>query len=203
MVSAGQIPPGEIVATADQRVILHNVRWDQFEAMVAFRGDAPTPRYAYSKGTLEIMNPSRSHETIKGYVGRLLETYAIEIGVEFTTVGSWLLKNAPTERGLEPDECYLIGDPNKDRPDLAIEVVWTSGGIDKLEIYRYLGVGEVWIVAEGRIEVHVLQGEHYVEAPESHLFPDLDLALIMRLAGEPTTSAAVRKLRDSLRADSG
>jgi hypothetical protein len=25
------------------------------------------------------------------------------------------------------DECYILGDAAKDRPDLAIEVVWTSG----------------------------------------------------------------------------
>jgi hypothetical protein len=28
-------------------------------------------------------------------------------------------------------------------PDIAIEVVWTSGGIDKLEVYRGLDVPEV------------------------------------------------------------
>jgi len=39
------------------------------------------------------------------------------------------------------------------------EVVWTSGGIDKLEIYRRLGVGEVWRWKDSRIEIHVLQGE--------------------------------------------
>jgi len=44
---------------------------------------------------------------------------------------------------LEPDECYLVGDQDKSAPDLAIEVIGTSGGIDKLEIYRRLDVGEV------------------------------------------------------------
>ncbi len=43
----------------------------------------------------------------------------------------------------------------REAPDLAIEVIWTSGGIDKLESYRGLGVGEVWFWREGRMEVFV------------------------------------------------
>lgn len=31
---------------------------------------------------------------------------------------------------------------NSDRPDIAVEVIWTSGGLDKLEIYRKLGRGK-------------------------------------------------------------
>jgi hypothetical protein len=31
-------------------------------------------------------------------------------------------------------------------------VIWTSGGIDKLEVYRRLRVREVWIWKSGRIE---------------------------------------------------
>jgi hypothetical protein len=37
-----------------------------------------------------------------------------------------------------------------------IEVVWTSGGLGKLEIYRRLGVGEFWQWKRGRIQVHLL-----------------------------------------------
>ena len=71
------------------------------------------------------------------------------------------LRKAPKLAILEPDECYLIGDQARDTPDLAIEVVWTSGGIDKLEIYRRLGVREVWRWKDSRIEVYVLREQHY------------------------------------------
>jgi hypothetical protein len=40
-------------------------------------------------------------------------------------------------------------------------VIWTHGGLDKLEIYRGLGVREVWFWPEGRIEVHSLRGGRY------------------------------------------
>ena len=55
------------------------------------------------------------------------------------------------QRGVEPDECYVFGDaPDPERPDLAIEVVWTRGGIDKREIYRALGVRELWFWRRGQ-----------------------------------------------------
>ncbi|MEG4506483.1 Uma2 family endonuclease [Microcoleus sp. F6_B4] len=34
-------------------------------------------------------------------------------------------------------------------PDLAIEVVFTSGGIDKLQLYKRLGIPEVWFWEDG------------------------------------------------------
>ena len=73
-----------------------------------------------------------------------------------------MLRKAPKASGLEPDECYIIGpDQSAERPDLAIEIVWTSGGLDKLEICSRLGVPEVWIWQDGALVVHVLRGESY------------------------------------------
>jgi mRNA interferase MazF len=47
-----------------------------------------------------------------------------------------MLKGAPELAGVEPDECYIVGpDQDTDRPDLVIEVIWTSSSIDKLEIW--------------------------------------------------------------------
>ena len=51
------------------------------------------------------------------------------------------------EAGAEADHCWIIGDRGKEAPDLAIEVIWTSGSLSKREIYRRLGVREV---LEGR-----------------------------------------------------
>jgi hypothetical protein len=43
-----------------------------------------------------------------------------------------------------PDECYVLGREllDDDFPDIALEVVISSGGINKLEVYRGLGVRE-------------------------------------------------------------
>jgi len=194
------IPPGEIVATADQRIVLHSVPWSHYEVLLAIRGDAPVPRMTYLEGVLELMTPSFDHELIKSTLGRLVEAYADHVGLELSPIGSWTIRNAPRERGAEADECYILGEPfGRTAPDFAIEVVWTSGGIAKLDVWRGLGVAEVWIWKDGGLEVHALRGDDYERVPESRFVPGIDLALIARLA-TLSRPAALRELRASLRA---
>ena len=65
----------------------------------------------------------------------------MERDIDIMPYGSWLLESKVHRRGIEPDECYVLGEvTDPEVPDLAIEVVWTSGGLDKLEIYRKLRV---------------------------------------------------------------
>jgi Uma2 family endonuclease len=84
-------------------------------------------------------------------------------------------------------------------PDLAIEVVWTSGGIDKLDVYRGLGVGEVWIWREGAIEVYVLAGDAYERRARSEALPDIDLSLLAAHIDAEHQTEAVRTYRLALR----
>ncbi len=190
---------GEHVPTADQRLVTYRVPWSHYEAQLALRGDAPVPRIAYLEGAMELMSPSKEHERIKSYIGRLVEAYALELGIDLSPYGAWTLKSPPNQSGLEPDECYLVGDQDKPVPDLAIEVVWTSGGIDKLEIYRRLGIGEVWFWKASRIEVHVLRQHGYERTARSGLFPDLDLELLCSFLDRPTALQAVKAFREALR----
>ena len=200
MSDAGVLTPrGERVGTADQRIIRFSAPWEHFEIELALRGDRSGPRIAYLQGALEIMSASKDHERIKSHIGSLVEAYALETGLELSRYGSWTLKSAPAEAGLEPDECFIVGsDQSKAAPDLAIEVVWTSGGIDKLEIYRRLGIGEIWFWKDEAIRVHLLVGGRYEEAPRSKLFPGLDLGLMVGLLDRPTATQAVRALREAL-----
>jgi Uma2 family endonuclease len=179
---------------------MHGTPWSHYEALLALRGEASSPRIAFLEGALELMTPSKDHERHKSYIGRLLEAWAIERGIDLSPYGSWTLKNAPRQSGAEPDECYIVGaDQSQERPDLAIEVMWTSGGIDKLEIYARLGIGEVWFWRDGRIEVHVLRSGRYERTGQSALFPDLDIDLLCSFLDRPTALQAVRAFRDALR----
>ena len=187
----------------DQRVILHGVSWEDYERLLAIRGERSGARIAYLRGEVELMSPSRGHEGIKSLLGRLVEAYAEERGLSLNAYGSWTIKERREERGAEPDECYVLGAEDALRPDLAIEVVWTSGGLDKLEIYRGLGVREVWFWHDGRIAVHALEGERYSTRARSALFPDLDLDLVAELAGRADQTQAVRALRARLRGEPG
>lgn len=97
-------PPG------DHIVVLHGATWADYQRMLELRGDRAAPRIAYLEGRLQIMRPSKPHESVKTRIGRLVEIFCLEHSIWFDGVGSWTI------------------DPK--RPDLAIEVVWTSGGID-------------------------------------------------------------------------
>jgi len=110
------------------------------------------------------------------------------------------LDRAPQQSGLEPDECYIVGDQGKPAPDLAIEIAWTSGGLDKLEIYRRLGIAEVWFWRAGRIEVYVLRQQRHERTDRSALFPDLDVALLCSFLDRPTALQAVKAFGEALRA---
>jgi Uma2 family endonuclease len=199
---AARVPqaPVPIPPQVDQRVILSGVNWLQFEAMLAIRGDQPVPRMTYLHGELELMSPSRNHETLKKLFARLLEAYADVTDIELQGYGSMTMRNAPRERGVEPDECYAVG-AAKEHPDLAIEVIWTSGGIDKLDVYRGLGVREVWLWREEVLSIHILKGERCVTSERSEVLPELDLALLASFLKVESQTQAVRQYRAALRGE--
>jgi Uma2 family endonuclease len=184
----------------DKIVVLSNATWADYQRMLEIRGDRSVPRISYLEHRLEIMSPSESHEQIKSVIGCLVEMFCLERGIQFRTLGNWTLEDKAKEAGAEPDECYVFGERRPTRPDLAIEVVWTSGGLSKLDIYRRLGVREVWYWRKGRISVHLLRDESYEEVPASEVLPGIDLAQLASYLDRPTTSAAIRDYRAALQA---
>ena len=197
--AAAVVPDALDAPDIDHVVFLHGLSWGDYEALLRMRGDHSAPRINFLEGEVEIMSPSRTHEGIKSLIGRLVETYCLECGIRFQPLGSWTLKNQRWRRGAEPDECYIIGEHDADRPHLAIEVEWTSGRIDKLDIYRKLGVPEVWYWRKGRITVYRLDGEHYAPTAASEMLPGLDLELLMRFLDHPTVFDAIIAYREALR----
>jgi Uma2 family endonuclease len=171
--------------------------WDDYERLDALRGEKAVPRLTYLEGTLELMSPSRQHEHLKSAIAHLVATYCLVRAVRFTDYGSWTLKQRQEERGAEPDACFIFGDADAERPHLAIEVVWTSGGLNKLEVYRKLGVQEVWYWRKGRIRPYGLRGDSYVELPVSEALPGIDLALLCSFL-DRSTYDAMRDYRAAL-----
>lgn len=191
------------LAQEDQRVWLH-ADWEQYEAMLAIRGEKAVPRMTYVEGTLELMTPSINHEYIKKNTARLIEAYADEMGIDINGYGSWTLKNKLVKRGAEPDECYVLGAHQPEKvPDWLIEVDWTPGGIDKRDLYYRLGVPEVWVWSEGQFEIHHRGADGYERVARSKFLPDLDIELLAQFATRTDQSQAVREFRAALRARRG
>lgn len=200
MYSRAQLECRDDRPTEDHVVLMSGVTWEDYERLLEIRGDKSSPRFTYLEGVLEIMSPSRDHQTIKSLIGCLVEVYCLERGIRFMPVGSWTLKEVREERGVEPDECYVFGGADTDRPHLAIEVVWTSGRLDKLEVYRKLGVQEVWYWQKGRIQPHALRGGRYEAIDSSEVLPGLDLDLLTKFLDRPTAYDAIRDFRAALTA---
>jgi Uma2 family endonuclease len=185
---------------ADQIIVFHDVTWEDYERLLGIRGDKSAPRINYLEGELEIMSPSKDHEQIKSFIGHLLEVWCIDRDMEVTPYGSWTLQGEKKDRAAEADECYIFGTAPRDRPQLAIEVEWSRGNIDKLRLYEKLGVDEVWIWRKGVIQVYVLAGEGFAKAQRSKLLPDLDLELLASMLDRDTLTQAVRDFRRALEA---
>ena len=79
-------------------------------------------------------------------------------------------------------------------------MVWTAGRIDKLAIYRRLGVTEVWFWRKGRITPYALHCEHYVPIAAIEVLPGLNLELLTSFLDNPTTFDAIRGFQAGLRA---
>ena len=198
--TSSPVPVHEHVPTADTFVSMR-MGWKDFERMLELRGDSSRPRVAYLDGVVQFMSPSNDHEIIKKKIAVLLEAFCREKGIDFTGHGSWTQLSEDEEACLEPDECYVFSAPWKreDHADLAIEVVWTRGAIKKLEIYRRLGIPEVWIWKDDMITIHSLGPQGYTLAVQSQFVPDIDLELLCRLIAIEPASAAIAQLVEHLR----
>lgn len=186
-------------ASGDEpRVLLPDVPW---AAYVVLRDaiESASVRMTYLEGRLEIMTPSRTHEISKKQVARLLELFCLERDIPLFGYGSMTMRKEEKKRGLEPDECYSRG-AEKELPDVALEVVVTRGAIDKLDVYRGLGVREVWVIEKLALQVFSLRGEQYEPIARSEVFPELDHTRLLHFAASADQHAALKAYRDELRA---
>ncbi len=188
----------------EPRFVLQGVPWWTYVALRDALEDHAGLKLTYLEGTLELMSPSMLHEDAKTIIARLLEAWATERDFDLRGFGSTTFRREARQRGLEPDECYKLGKLEEDAvPDIAIEVVVSSGTVDKMAVYAGLGVAEVWIwrPSTAAIAVHRLIDGAYQRRERSEVLPELDLAELARFVqpGESQT-ALVRAYQAALRA---
>jgi len=176
------LPPG-------QRVLLNDVSWQEFEAILEDLGEGRGSRIAYEGKTLEMMTPLPEHETRKVLIGDFLKALMEELEVDFWSLGSTTFKNELMGEGIEPDDCFYIENEAKVRgkeridlkidppPDLAIEIDVTSR--THPSIYQNLGVRELWRFEKGKLKIYELRNGEYVESEFSPHFPNLPLSEVV------------------------
>jgi Uma2 family endonuclease len=202
--------PIELPHTEEQRLIMSDVTWEQYSTLVnAYIDEYPSLRMTYLEGVLEIMTTSNKHERLKTVIARLLEMYFVEKHINLNGYGQTTFRKEIAQRGLEPDECYCFGEL-REVPDIAIEIALTSGGIDKLDVYRGLGIPEVWFWLPKqqqwkfyrlRVESNNLENQpKYENISRSEFLPELDFTLLSQFIGATNQTEAVIAYRDALTA---
>ena len=166
--------------TQEKLVTLRDISWEQFKGIEAQLKDNRNVRLSYLSGILEIMSPiGDKHEKVKSTLGLLLEAYMRVKGIRFYKRGGFTLEEPGYASGT-PDESYCIG-TDKETPDIVIEIIVTSGTINRKELYKPKKVPEVWFWKKNEIKIFSLteQGE-YEEVNRSGFFPDLDPNLLLQ-----------------------
>jgi Uma2 family endonuclease len=104
---------------------------------------------------------------------------------------------APKKAGAEPDKSWCLGSEKK-FPDLVVEIALTSGGVEKLDVYRQFRVAEVWFWRHNGLEAFGLGSAGYVRLRRSRLFPGLDFSLIEKCVGISSWRQARQTFRAGL-----
>jgi Uma2 family endonuclease len=170
----------QTVVNPGQQIQLQDVDWAEFETIVTELGEHRNSRIAYCDRTLELRIPLPKHEKAKVLLGNMVTILLEELEIDNECFGSTTFKRKDFGVGVEPDDCFyiqnaarMLGKDDVDLaidppPDLVIEVDVTSK--TGLEIYKRLGVPEVWRFEDNQLRISLLENGEYQDAEFSPQF---------------------------------
>jgi len=191
-------------------VRLSNVSWDVY-AGLRNQLEHRRLRMTYDRRLLEIASPSLRRERVAYLLGRLIDAWTEERGLEIQGCRTTTLERKDLQQSLEPDNCYYIQHELQVRgrdeldlsidppPDLAVEGDASSSSLDRLPIYAAIGVPEVWRWRQEQIEVYRFAGDGYQPSDASQTlvgFPIAAAAELLRERRASDDNALVRKFRN-------
>ena len=186
------------------RYITNEISWQEYESLLSELNDSLKFRVIYLDEILEILSPSRNHESIKSRIGSLLGLYFLISNIDYYPTGSTTFRKEEKRGGIEADESYCIGS-EKEFPDLAIEVVFSSDGIDKLAVYERLGIKEVWFWKNEQFFVYHLSSNNQLEGKlyygyelrdKSKLLPNLNIKILAQCINNPNPLNGAKEFRN-------
>jgi Uma2 family endonuclease len=190
---------------ATDQIVMVQGDWAKFKLIQQGCEESPGIRVSYFDGIIEIVMPARPHEIFSDVFHILLSLYLLHVGVDFLGTGS-ADQEAEGIAAVQPDRSYCIGGI-KPIPDLSIEVVFSSGGTNKLGRYQAIGVPEVWFWEDGVLALYCLRSDGYEQIERSELpgLTDLDLNVFKRclLVGETSTAEAMKEFTAYLQGGGG
>lgn len=193
--------PFVVQPSFEQHLVYGGITWQQFKLIQAGFAESPGIKLFYYDGEIEIFMPGREHELFSRFIGFLIELFCLENNIEFEPTGS-MTQEREGEVSAQADESYCFG-TSKPIPDLAIEVVITSGSPKKLQRYQALGVPEVWFWQDGLFSLYRLRSEGYEKISRSEIaeLSTLDIDLLARcvLIAQTSRLEAANTFRNTLK----
>ena len=187
----------------DQTLSLAGMTWEDYQQFDA--EEYPGYRVSYFNGVITLVSPSKNHERIAQTIAILVSAYCRKYNLTYFPMGSTRLESKPLA-GKEPDVSFAFN-TDKDIPDLAIEVIFSSDSLDDLDKYQAIGVKEVWFLRmetlpsrelgphsrwrNNKITFYQLQTEGYIEISNSIFLPNLTSKTLANFANQGLTKSAL------------
>ncbi len=186
---------------ARSSVVIHDVTWADYEAMLKIVGERPI-RINYDRGGMEIMSPMNRHGNESYLLGCMVDVLVVGLRIPFLPADPVTYRREDLEKGIEPDKSYHFRENvprvrGKDKldltvdppPDLAVEVDVTSSSIPRLPIFAALGIPEVWRYDGDELQfLHLQPDGSYQNRDHSLNFPIFPLSDAARFLEEGQTA---------------
>jgi Uma2 family endonuclease len=186
----------------DQRVTLRGIGWEGYLTMLRLRGERSVPRMIYCDGDLELVSPSFVHERLAEFLGFFVMVVIEELDIPSALAGHTTFRRRKKSAGVEGDKTFYLANAARvlgkrdiklrddPPPDLAIEVVHTHDAARAVEVYRRLGVPEVWVCDEDGLQILLLRADgRYTGSDTSAAFPFLKAAEIFEQVTRPVAGS--------------
>lgn len=157
------------------------------------------------------MSPLRAHERYAQRLFDMADAAADALDLPLEPLGSTTLRQIKQRRGVEPDHAFYIANAHRVEdqitldldldppPDIVIEVDLSSDSKTKLPIYASLGVPEIWLWDNKRIQLLELSGDYYSGARQSKFLPVLTVEILEKQLEKSRTTGRTA-LKRSFRA---
>lgn len=200
-----------VTIPGEQRVLLRSISWQTYETL-ADNPDRAGRLLTYDQGVLEIMSPSRAHESDKSMLGRMVEMYSLHHEIDISSSASTTFKRKDLERGFEADESYYIRNEPivRDKrvidllldppPDLVIEIEMSRSAINKLALFASIGIPEVWRYDGTRLWLGRLSGGKYESISQSVELPGFPSEVAVEILQAIGTASETELIRRFVKA---
>ena len=183
-------------AREDRILTLTGATWADYEKFDS--PEYPGYRVSYFQGEISLVSPGRNHERIAEVINRLIITYCEKYQIEDFPFGQTRL-SVSGQAGREPDIAYAFAS-DKDIPDLAVEVIFSSGDVERLkESYQNLGIAELWIWKNDRITFYYLEQDRYTAIQSSKIFPTIESDSFVKYLNRGITESPLLIKKDFLK----